>query len=105
MVSARLRGELQTEALWVLEPESITLERGFDSGRRQPSSPEPERLVRAHAHRDPVDHARAGPASDQPRILEEGEIGAWAAVLVGVEEVVDGGVVLVDRLLDQPQAH
>ena len=42
--------------------------------------------------------ARAG-------VLEEGDVGAGAALLVGVEEVVDGRIVLVDRLLDQPEAE
>ena len=46
--------------------------------------------------------ARPGAA---PGVLEERDVGAGRAVLVGVEEVVDAGVVLVDRLLDQPQAE
>src|SRR5207237_5079716 len=52
---------------------------------------------------DPVHHPRAGPAALDPGVFEEGEIGAGAAVLIGIEKVVDGRVVLVDRLLDQPQ--
>src|ERR1700730_1621573 len=39
------------------------------------------------------------------RILEECEVRPRRAVLVAVEEVVDGRVVLVDRLLDHPQAE
>ena len=46
--------------------------------------------------------APAPPARD-PRVLEEGDVRAWVAGLVGVEQVIDGGVVLVDRLLHQPQ--
>ena len=38
-------------------------------------------------------------------ILEERQVGARAGLLVAVEEVVDGRVVLVDRLGDQPQAE
>src|SRR4029079_12006592 len=34
---------------------------------------------------------------------EECDVGAGRALLVGIEEVVDGRVVLVDRLLDEPQ--
>ena len=48
------------------------------------------------------------PAPARParaRILEERDVGARAALLVGVEEVVDGRVVLVDRLLDEPQTE
>ena len=54
---------------------------------------------------DPVHVAGPGPARRHAGELEEGEIGAGAALLVGEEEVVDGRVVLVDRLLDQAQAH
>ena len=38
-----------------------------------------------------------------PGILEERDVGARVALLVGVEEVVDGRVVLVDGLLHEPQ--
>jgi hypothetical protein len=50
-----------------------------------------------------MDHARARPAAPRARVLEEGDVGAGAPVLVGVEEVVDGRVVLVDRLLHEPE--
>src|SRR5437660_1504252 len=39
------------------------------------------------------------------RVLEERDVRARAALLVRVEEVVDGRVVLVHRLLDEPQAE
>ena len=52
-----------------------------------------------------MNHARAGPSPRRPRILEEGQVGAGVAALVGEEEVVDGGAVLVDRFLHQPQAQ
>src|SRR5207247_2749911 len=67
--------------------------------------PEPERILGAHAKADPVDHAGAGASPSQARVLEEGEVSAWAAVLVRIEEVVNRRVVLVDGLLDQAQAH
>ncbi len=38
-------------------------------------------------------------------VLEERDVGAGGALLVGVEQVVDARVVLVDRLLDQPQTQ
>jgi hypothetical protein len=44
----------------------------------------------------------SAPLERAPR-LEEGDVGAGASLLVRVEEVVDGRVVLVDRLLHQPQ--
>ena len=48
--------------------------------------------------------APARPGS-RARILEEGDVGAGRAVLVGVVEVVDARVVLVDGLLDQAQSE
>ena len=71
----------------------------------EPLLPEVERLVGADAADDRVHHPGARPAAPRARVLEEGDVGARAALLVGVEEVVDGRVVLVDRLLDQPQAE
>src|SRR2546429_4802424 len=52
-----------------------------------------------------MDHPGACTAPRQAWIFKEGEVGPGASFLVGVEEVVDGGVVLVDRLLDQAHAH
>jgi len=52
-----------------------------------------------------VDHPGPGRAPGGVRVLEEREVGARGAFLVGVEEVVDGRVVLIDRLLDQAQAQ
>jgi hypothetical protein len=50
-------------------------------------------------------HARARAARDGARILEEGQIGAGIAILVGIEKVIDGRVVLIDRLLDHAQTE
>ena len=47
----------------------------------------------------------AGVAWARARVLEERDVVAGAALLVAVEEVVDGRVVLVDALLDEPQAQ
>jgi hypothetical protein len=52
-----------------------------------------------------VDHPRAGPAGRSAGVLEERQVAAGRAVLVGVEQVIDGRVVLVDGLLDHPQAQ
>ena len=39
------------------------------------------------------------------RIFKKGQVGAGRARLVGIEEVVDGGIVLVDRLGHQAEAQ
>src|SRR5204863_1874949 len=59
----------------------------------------------AHPPADPMDHSVAGAARRGPGILEESDVRPGAALLVGVEEVVHGRVVLVDRLLDQPKSQ
>ena len=53
----------------------------------------------------PCAPSRPLPAPAGARVLEEGDVRAGAALLVGVEEVVDRRVVLVDGLLDEPQAE
>ena len=65
--------------------------------------PEVERLLGGDAEDDAVHHPVAGAAARRARVLEEGDVGAGAAALVGIEEVVDGRVVLVHRLLHEPQ--
>ena len=52
-----------------------------------------------------MDHACPGSPAARAGVLEEGKVGAGAALLVRVEKVVDGRVVLVHGLLDQAQAH
>ena len=52
-----------------------------------------------------MDHARARPPRCGARVLEERQVHPRRAVLVAVEEVVHGGVVLVDGPLDHPQAE
>src|SRR5207247_6082131 len=56
---------------------------------------------------DPPDDCVHHPGPSRPapraRILEERDVRAGAADLIGVKEVVDGRVVLVDRLLDEPE--
>jgi hypothetical protein len=50
-----------------------------------------------------VHHPGAGPGGRGARLLEEGQLRARASLLVGVEQVVDARVVLVDRLGGQAQ--
>jgi len=71
----------------------------------QSLGPEGERLLRGHARDDPVHHPGARAARDGVGVLEEGQLGAGTPLLVGVEEVVDAGIVLVDRLGHQAQAE
>src|SRR5207245_2254988 len=104
-ILGRRGDELETKALRVIEAEAVTLDRALEPRRGEAQRPELERLIGAHAKTDAVDHPRARAALSQAWILEEGEVGAGASFLVGVEEVVDGGVVLVNRLLDQAHAH
>ena len=63
-----------------------------------PRGPEVQSLRRPDAPDDPMDHPRAGPPGPRTGILEERELRARPAQLVGVEEVVDRRVVLVDGL-------
>ncbi len=50
-----------------------------------------------------MDHALARAARPRTRIFEKRQIEPGAAVVIAIEEVVDGRVVLVDRLLDEPE--
>jgi hypothetical protein len=52
-----------------------------------------------------VDHPVARAAARDARVLEERQVAAGPRLGIGVEEVVDGRVVLVDGLLDQSQAE
>src|SRR4051794_41983565 len=52
-----------------------------------------------------MDHPAPRLAGSRVRILEERDVRAGPPFLVGVEEVVDGRVVLVDGLLHEPQAE
>jgi hypothetical protein len=52
-----------------------------------------------------VDHPGARAPRRRARVLEEGDVRARAPLLVRVEQVVDGRIVLVDRLLDHAQAE
>ena len=98
-------GELEPEPLRVLEPEPVALAPRRDPHVREARGPEVERLLRGDPEGDRVHHPGAGTAAAGARILEERDVGAGAALLVGVEEVIDGRVVLVDSLLDESQSE
>src|SRR5579883_3384012 len=97
--------KLESEPLGVLEAQILSVARGSDAVVPQPVFPEAQRVGRGDAPRDPVRHSRAGAAALGPRVLEEREVRAGAAVLIGVEQVIDGRIILVHRFLDQPQAE
>ena len=95
--------KLVLEALEVRKKKTVSLAGGLVTLRAEPVGPEVERFRRADARDDPMDHPIAGAALRDARELEEREVGAGAALLVRVEEVVDGRIILVHGLLDEPQ--
>jgi hypothetical protein len=97
--------QLMLEALGVREEEAVADPPRLDPVLAEPPLPEVVGVLGADPPDDPVDVAGAGAPPRHARELEEGEVGPGAARLVRVEEVVDGGLVLVDGLLDQPQAE
>jgi hypothetical protein len=105
LVRARAHRELVAEALRVGEAQPVCVALGRHALAGQAAGPEVERVGRAHTPDDAVDHAGAGAPRDGARVLEERQLGARVALFVGEEQVVDGGVVLVDRLGDQAQAQ
>ena len=78
---------------------------GGDARVGQARGPEVERVLGGDAPLDGVDHAVAGPAGRRAGELEEGQDRARRAALVAEVQVVDVGLVEVDRLLDQAQAE
>ena len=65
--------------------------------------PEGQRVGGSHARDDPVHHPGAHAAGRGVGVLEERQLGPGPSPLVGVEQVVDARVVLVDRLGHQSQ--
>ena len=98
LVARVVDDELEREPLGIVEQHAAELARAAGA-----LGPEVERLLGADAEDDAVHHPVAGASGRRAGVLEEGDVGAGVAALVGVEEVVDGRVVLVDRLLDEPQ--
>ena len=95
--------ELVIEALGVAEAQAVPVALRLVAAGPQTLRPEVEGLGRADPPHDSVHHSGAGAPRRRAGKLEEGEVGPWVAPLVGIEEVVDGRLILVDRLLDQPQ--
>ena len=81
------------------------------SSRDAPASADSRLSQKSSAASEPTRHCTVCtiPAPARPRrdagILEERDVAPGRPVLVGVEEVVDGRVVLVDGLLHEPQAE
>ena len=98
-------GELEIEPLRIGEAEAAVVAARLHGRGAEPLLPEVESLFARNPPDDAVDHPRPGPAAARVRVLEEGDVGAGASGLVRIEQVVDGRVVLVDRLLDEPQAE
>ncbi len=71
----------------------------------EPELPEVECRVRDNAPLHRVHHPGACPTTAHARVLEEGDVAPGRPRLVGVEEVIHGGVVLVDRLLHEPESE
>jgi hypothetical protein len=93
------------QALGVGEAQAVAHALVRDALGAEALSPEGQRLLGAHARDDPMHHPGSRAARDGARVLEEGQLRAGAALLVGVEQVVDARVVLVDRLGHQAQAE
>src|SRR5262249_13763810 len=71
----------------------------------QPFLPEVECLVGRDAPLDGVHHPRTRAAAPHARVLEERDVAPGRTLLVRIEEVIDGGIVLVDALLDEPETE
>src|SRR5579859_249091 len=92
-----------------LQPKAFGI-REEQRGRRpaltaQAPLPEVEGGFGADPQNDAVDHPLAGAPWRRARVLEERQVHPRAARVVAVEEVIDGGIVLVHGLLDQAKAE
>src|SRR5207302_4313913 len=103
---ARVDGcQLASHSFEVFEANPIADALVLDPFPAESVGPEVEGVRRGDAPRDRVDHSRAGRPPRRVRILEERNVAAGAAFLVRVEEVVNGRVDLIHRLLDEPQSE
>ena len=101
----RRDGEVVAQPLGVLEGDTRLVAREHVGLRSEPLEPEVERVVRGQSPADGVHHPRPRPPAPDARVLEERDVAARSPRLVGVEEVVNGRVVLVHRLLHEPEAE
>src|SRR5262245_59936901 len=91
------------QPLRIVELEAGVVARDRVGLAREPLLPEVEGRVPGDPPLNGVHHPGPGPAAPDPWVLEERDVAPWRAFLVRVEQVVDGRVVLVDRLLDEPE--
>ena len=77
---------------------------GDAAGRLQAVAPPAEAFFTGDAKPGARNRVGSAPLGGG-RKVEEGEIGAGVGFAVGVEQVVGGDIVLIDRLLDQPHAE
>ena len=92
----RLDGsDLEAQAFRILEAQRVAVALDLEPLAGEAVGPEVERFVGADPEDDRVHHAASGLAAPRLRILEERQVAARAAFLIRVEEVVNGGVVLV----------
>ena len=97
--------ELVREPLRVDEAERLSVGLDLVAFGAQAVGPELERVRRPDAPDDGVHHPVPRLAGPRVRVLEERDVRARVSLLVGVEEVVDGRVVLVHGLLHEPKAQ
>ena len=95
--------DLQAEALGVSEGQTVAVAGHLDAPALQAVIPERDGVGRGDPPDDGVDHAPSCTPAARAGVLEERDVGAGASGLVCVEQVVDGGVVLVHGLLHQAQ--
>ena len=104
LVRTRPDEQLVAQTLGVGEAEPVASRSPYALAG-QPLGPEVERLHRGHPPADLVDHPVAGAPGAAPGYSKKVMSEPGLPLLVGVEEVVDGRVVLVDRLLHQAQTQ
>jgi hypothetical protein len=97
--------ELMRQPLEVLEDQRLGGACRLVAGIAQASLPEVERLAAGHPPDHAVHHARARASARDAGVLEERDVRPWFTGLVRVKQVVHGGLVLVDRLLHEPQTE
>src|SRR5207344_141493 len=95
--------DLEAEALRIGERQAVAFAGHLDALALQALLPERHGVGRADPPYNRMHHPPARAPAAGTRILEEGDVGAGARGLVGVEQVVDRGVVLVHGLLHQAQ--